>query len=65
MNREENKKNVSFSRILQNIKDELEEGNPKFTKIVHEVLMNDGSLALKAKFGQSVEIRFLPDDEVK
>lgn len=52
---------VPFSRILNSIKDELEEGNPKFTKALNNALSNDGTLAVKAKFGQVVDIQFLPD----
>lgn len=56
-----NKNTILFSRILLNIKDELEEGNPKFTKILNDTLSNDGTLALKSKFGQAPQIHFTPE----
>jgi hypothetical protein len=54
---------VAFSRILNSIKDELEESNPKFTKALNDALNNDGTLAVKAKFGQVVDIQFLPENK--
>lgn len=50
---------TTFIRILQNIKDELDEGNPQFTKIIEEALNKDGTLALKVAFGEQLKTNTL------
>ncbi len=54
-----------FIRILQNIKDELDEGNPQFTKIIDEALNKDGTLALKVAFGEQLKTNTLKKEDKK
>jgi hypothetical protein len=54
---------IPFSAFFQGIKDELKEGNIEFTQIMEEALSKDSTLALKAKFGQRIELRPVPQLE--
>ncbi len=57
----DNQKTTPFSRILLKIKDELEDKNPTFVKVIDEALSKDGTLAMKVHFGQLTELTFKPD----
>ena len=59
MNNQDNERTMPFGRLMHNIKEELEENNPRFIKALNEELSKDGTLALKVRFGQPVYIQFI------
>jgi hypothetical protein len=39
-----------FGKIMTDIRDELKEGNPKFTQVIKDALSKDGTLAMKVAY---------------